>query len=129
MSNPRPCQGEPLRTGWDPYNQTTERERHTRSPKLTPACFPNIRLEMTIELTLDDDLERLLNRISSRTHQDQREVLQRVVHDYLRAEALRERLADPALVSLYQELQAEDVQLSEAGFADYAHSLDAEDRA
>ena len=99
-------------------------------PNLTPDCpISKLAAMTTIELILDGDWERLLNQISLRTHQGQREVLERVVHDYLRTEALRERLADPILVSLYQELQAEDVELSQAGLGEYVAGLDAEDRA
>lgn len=82
----------------------------------------------TLPLVLDDDLDTALNVVSNDKGCAKADLAIEVLRSYVQKEKLRQTLQDPALMTLYQELAAEDVQLSEQGMAEYQQTLREADR-
>ncbi len=82
----------------------------------------------TLALSLDDELDETLEAISTRQGRTKADLVTDLVRKYVAAEQLRKELQDPALIALYQQLAAEDVQRAEEGMADYQQSLREADR-
>jgi hypothetical protein len=82
----------------------------------------------TVVLSLDEELNAALDMLSLQQGCDKETLLADIVRRYVQNERLRQALSDPKLVSLYQELEAEERALAEEGMADYQRMLDEADR-
>lgn len=81
----------------------------------------------TFSLTLDDELDALLEAVSAEKGRSKIEVLTEVVRRYAETEKLKRSLQNPKLAELYSELAAEDLKLAEEGMADYSQILEKAD--
>ncbi len=82
----------------------------------------------TIPLTLDDELDAMLDSICAEQGRNKAEVATEVVRKYVEAGQLRRALQDSTLVALYQELAEEDINLAEEGMAEYQRTLEESDQ-
>lgn len=83
----------------------------------------------TLPVVLDDDVDAGLEDVSLRQGRAKIDMAAEILRKYVQTERLRQSLQDPALTALYRELAAEDVELAEAGMADYQHGLEQADQA
>ncbi len=83
----------------------------------------------TLPVVLEDDVDAALEDVSARQGRAKMDMAAEILRKYVQTERLRQSLQDPALIALYQELAAEDVELAEAGIADYHQGLEEADHA
>jgi predicted DNA-binding protein len=82
----------------------------------------------TLPIRLEDELDAALEAVCQEQGRTKAELIAEIVRKYLEAEKLRDALADPALVALYEELAPEDIALAEQGLAEYQKMLGATDQ-
>jgi hypothetical protein len=82
----------------------------------------------TLALNLDDDLDAILESISSTQGRSKADVAVDALRRYARREGLRTALQDPKLQALYAQLATEDLALAEQGLSDYQSLLEQMDR-
>lgn len=77
----------------------------------------------TIAVQMDDDLDAALERICVQRKLDKSRVVVDLLRRYIETECLIGSLRDPGLVTAYQELATEDVELAEQGMGDFQRIL------
>jgi metal-responsive CopG/Arc/MetJ family transcriptional regulator len=82
----------------------------------------------TLPVILDDELDVALDAISKEHGMGKAELVVDIVRKYVEAEQLKRSLVDPTLITLYEQLAAEDMALAAEGMADYSHLLHAADQ-
>lgn len=82
----------------------------------------------TLTLVVDDDLDTALEAASAKQGRDKADIAVELLRKSMDVEQMKASLQDPVLVKLYQKLADEDVELAEAGMADYQKQLDEADR-
>ena len=83
----------------------------------------------SLSVVVDDQLDAALDAVSVGKGRAKSDIITQVLRQYVQTERLRQSLQDPALITLYQELAEEDVQLAEEGMADYQRMLKEADHA
>jgi hypothetical protein len=82
----------------------------------------------TITLSLDSELSMALDALCAERGHDKGTLITDIVRKYVETERLKRALQDPALLTLYQELAAEDLALAEEGMAEYQQIVNEADR-
>lgn len=81
----------------------------------------------TLPVVLEDDVDAALEDVSARQGRAKMDMAAEILRKYVQTERLRQSLQDTALIALYQELAAEDVEMAEAGMPDYQQGLEQAD--
>jgi predicted transcriptional regulator len=77
----------------------------------------------TIAVQMDDDLNTALEQICAQRKLDKSQVAADLLRRYVETERLIGSLRDPALMTAYQELATEDVNLAEQGMGEFQQLL------
>lgn len=77
----------------------------------------------SLSVLVDDQLDAALESVSADKGRAKADLVIQVLRRYVQTERLRQSLEAPELAALYQELEAEDVQLAEDGMEEYRRLL------
>ena len=77
----------------------------------------------TLNIQIDEETLMQLRNLSSESHRDSLELVAEAIRRYLGDQARLRSLQQSTLRSLYEELEAEDLALAEAGIGEYSAGL------